>query len=136
MNNIPPTEEEAEVTFGFVKLLFYWLIYNLRVSFPDEVIYLALADIKSCFKSPRIHPNLVVPFGFMTTSFYCLTIAMVFGSNTSASSWEPFHRAIEGLTKKYANQPDRVKQTQVLHQHGEVGGSVPRRAPVGQISQV
>ena len=51
MNNMTPTEEEAEVTFRLVKILFYWLIYNLRVSFPDEVIYLALADIKACFYS-------------------------------------------------------------------------------------
>ena len=25
MNNMTPTEEEAEVTFGLVKILFYWL---------------------------------------------------------------------------------------------------------------
>ena len=110
MNNMTPTEEEAEVTFGLVKILFYCLIYNLRVSFPDEVVYLALADIKACFRFPRIHPDLAGAFGFMTNSLYCLAIAMVFGSNTSASSWEPFCRAIEGLTKKYANHPDFVQK--------------------------
>ena len=113
MNNMTSTEEEAEVTFGLVKILFYWLIYNLRVSFPDEVIFLALADIKACFRFPRIHPDLAGAFGFMTNSWYCLAIAMVFGSNTSASSWEPFRRAIEGLTKKYANRPDLVQK----HKH-------------------
>ena len=86
MNNITSTEEEAEVTFGLVKILFYWLIYNLRASFPDEVIFLALADIKACFRFPIIHPDLAGAFGFMTNSLYCLAIAMVFGSNTSASS--------------------------------------------------
>ena len=35
---------------------------------------------------------------------------MVFGSNTPASSWEPFCRTIEGLTKKYANRPDLVEK--------------------------
>ena len=98
MKNMTPTEEEAEVTFGLVKILLYWLIYILRVSFPDEVIYLALADIKACFRFPRIHPDLAGAFGFMTTTLYCLAIAVMFCSNTSVSSWKPFCRAIEGLT--------------------------------------
>ena len=29
-------------------------------------------------------------------------MSMVFGSNTSASSWEPFRRAIEGLILEYS----------------------------------
>ena len=49
----------------------------------------------------------------MTNSWYCLAIAMVFGANTSASSWEPFRRAIEGLTTKYANHQDLVQK----HKH-------------------
>ena len=110
VKNMTPTEEEAEVTFGLVNILFYWLIYNLRVSFPDKVVYLALVDIKACFKFTRTHPDLVDAFGFMTNSVYRLTIAMVFGSNTSALSWEPFCRAIEVLTKKYANRPDIVQK--------------------------
>ena len=38
---------------------------------------------------------------------------MVFGSNTSSSCWEPFQRAIEGLTVKFANRPNLV----VKHKH-------------------
>ena len=53
-----------------------------------------------------MHPDLAGAFGFMTNNMYCLAIAMGFGSNTSASSWEPFCRAIEGLTEKNANYPD------------------------------
>jgi hypothetical protein len=33
---------------------------------------------------------------------------MVFGSTTSASSWEPFQRGIEALSVAYANRPDLV----------------------------
>ena len=33
---------------------------------------------------------------------------MVFGSNTSATSWEPFRRAIEALTVILANRADLV----------------------------
>ena len=33
---------------------------------------------------------------------------MVFGSNTSATSWEPFRRSIEALSVVFANIPDLV----------------------------
>ena len=109
-NDQRPTEDEAEVTFGMVKVLFYWLWFNMIVSFPEAVIFLALADTKACFRFPKIHPDLTGAFGFLVNDLYCLATAMVFGSNTSASSWEPFRRAIEGLSKKFANRPDLVKK--------------------------
>ena len=49
-------------------------------------------------------------FGFFAANLYFLPIAMVFGSNTSAACWEPFHRAIEALSKKFANRPDLVEK--------------------------
>ena len=100
LNDYTPIDNEPEVTFGTAKHDFYWLIYNLRISYPNAPILLALADIKACFRFPRIHPDLTGAFGFLVGNLYCLAIAMVFGSNTSAASWEPFRRAIEGLSKK------------------------------------
>ncbi len=44
----------------------------------------------------------------MAGGYYNLATAMVFGSTTSASSWEPFQRAIEALSVAYANCPDLV----------------------------
>ena len=82
----------------------------MRVSFPEVSIFLALADIKACFRFPRIHPDLAGAFGFLVDNLYCLAIAMVFGSNTSAACWEPFCRAIEGLSKEFANCPDLVEK--------------------------
>ena len=115
MNDVTPTEDEADITFGMAKLLFYQYLYNLRISFPDDVIFLALADVKACFRFPRVHPDLTGAFGFMAQDLYCLATAMVFGSNTSAVCWEPFRRAIEALSKKFANSPSLVKKTQALH---------------------
>ena len=108
LNEVTSMEHEAEVTFGLTKLLSYQYLYNLRISFPEEVIYLALADVKACFRFPRIHPDLTGAFGFLVHDFYCLAVAMVFGSNTSASSWEPFRRAIEELSKVFMKNPSLV----------------------------
>ena len=78
MNDYTPVDNEPEVTFGTAKRDFYWLLYNLRVSYPEAPILLALADIKACFRFPRIHPDLTGAFGFLAANLYFLAIAMVF----------------------------------------------------------
>jgi hypothetical protein len=108
MNQVTPVTQEAPITFGHVKIQLYTDIYNMRVSHPNDVILLGMADIKACFSFPRIHLDLTGAFGFMAGVYYILATAMVFGSTTSASSWEPFRRAIEALSVAYANRPDLV----------------------------
>ncbi len=90
MNQVTPVTHEAPVTFGHVKIQLYIDIYNTRISHPNDVILLGMADIKVCFCFPKIHPNLTGAFGFMAGGYYNLATAMVFGSTPSASSWEPF----------------------------------------------
>ena len=108
MNEITTMLEEANITFGQAKWLFYEYLYNLGVSFPNATIYLATADVTACFRFPRIHLDLTGAFGFYAGGYYCLAPAMVFGSNTSATIWEPFRRAIEALTVVFANHFDLV----------------------------
>jgi hypothetical protein len=83
-------------------------IYNTQISHPTATILLGMADIKACFRFPRIYPNLTGAFGFMVGNYYNLATAIVFGSTTSASSWEPFQQAIEALSVVYADPPDLV----------------------------
>ncbi len=90
MNQVTPVTCKAPITFGHIKIQLYTDIYNTRVSHPNDVILLGMADIKACFCFPRIHPNLTGAFGFMAGGYYNLATAMVFGSTTSASNWEPF----------------------------------------------
>ena len=108
LNEVTSTENEAIITFGNTKKIFLKDLYNARISFPDAPILLALADVKACYKHPRIHPDVTGAHGFHAEDFYFLATAMVFGSRASASSWEAFRRAIEALSKVYANRPDLV----------------------------
>ena len=101
MNDVTPTEEEAPVTFGSTWRDFLVWLYNMRVSFPHSDILLGMADIKACFRYPRIAPDLVGAFGYQAIDLYFLATAMVFGSTVSANGWEPFRRAIEAMTKVY-----------------------------------
>jgi hypothetical protein len=89
-------------------------IYNCRVSYPDETIYLALADITACFRFPRISANITGAFGFMAEGYYFLSTSHVFGSNTSAGSWERLRQAIQSMIPIYSQQDDLVAKHKTL----------------------
>jgi hypothetical protein len=108
MNQVTPVAKEAPVTLGHVKSQIYMDIYNKRISYPTATILLGLADVKACFRYPRIHADLIGAFGVIADELYNLATAMVFGLTASASSWEAFRQAIEALTKGFANRPDLV----------------------------
>ena len=86
MNEVTPMDLEAVITFGYVYMSFCIWIYNLRISFPKEDILLAFIDISSCFRWPRIHPDLAGAFGFMIGPLFYAANAMVFGSVASVTS--------------------------------------------------
>jgi hypothetical protein len=108
MSQVTPVSCEAPITFGHVKIQLYIDIYNTWINHPTTTIHVGTADIKACFRFPRIHPNLTGVFGFMAAGYNNLATAMVFSSTTSASSWEPFRWAIEALSLVYAYCPDLV----------------------------
>ncbi len=108
MNQVTLVAQESAVTFGHVKSQIYTDIYNMRISYPTATIILGVADVKGCFRYPRIHTDLTGAFGFIADELYNLATAMVFGSTASASSWEAFGQAIEALTKVFANRPNLV----------------------------
>ncbi len=110
MNQVTPITREAPITFGHVKMQLYIDIYNTRVSYPTFIILLAMADVKACFRFPRIHADLTGAFGFLVGGYFNLATAMVFGFTTSASSWEPFQRAIQALSVVYAHCRDLIKK--------------------------
>ncbi len=108
MNQVTPVAQEAPVMFGRFKSQIYTNIYNTRISYPTATIFLGLADVKACFRYPRIHADLTGAFGFVADKLYNLATAMIFGLTASASSWEAFRQAIEALTKVFANRPNLV----------------------------
>jgi hypothetical protein len=97
MNQVTLITHEAPITFGHVKMQLYIDIYNTRISYPTFIILLAMADVKACFCFPCIHADLTGAFGFLAGGYFNLATTIVFGSTASASSWEPFWRAIQAL---------------------------------------
>jgi hypothetical protein len=101
MNQVTLVAQDAPVIFGHVKSQIYMDIYNMRISYPTATILLGLADVKECFRYPRIHADLTGAFGFIADELYNLATAIVFGSTAPASSWEAFRQAIKALTKSF-----------------------------------
>ncbi len=89
LNHKTSTVGKAVIDFGQAKTRLLINIYNWCMSYPDEIIYLALADITACFQFPRISANVTGAFGFLAKELYFVSTSHVFGSNTLASSWEP-----------------------------------------------
>jgi hypothetical protein len=86
MNQVTPITREAPITFGHVKMQLYIDIYNTRITNLTFILLLAMADVKACFRFPRIHADLTGAFGFLARGYFNLATAMVFGSTASASS--------------------------------------------------
>ena len=114
LNKYTPTEFEANINFGHAKMNLLRRIYNLRVSFPRVIIFLALADITACFCFPRVHADLTGAFGFMAEHLYFLATSMVLGSNASTSSWEPLSRAIQALIPIFLMRDDLITKHKAL----------------------
>jgi hypothetical protein len=53
-------------------------------------------------------------FGFMAEGYYFLSTSQVFGSNTSASSWEPLWQAIQSMIPIYSQQDNLVVKHKTL----------------------
>jgi hypothetical protein len=89
LNQVTPRDHKVTIHFGMAKTKLITNIYNWRISFLNEVLYLVLADITACFCFPRLSAD-VAGVGFLAEAFYFVSTSHVFGSNTSASSWEAF----------------------------------------------
>ncbi len=73
MNQVTPVAQEAPVMFGHVKSQIYTDIYNTCISYPTEMILFGLADMKACFRYPRIHADLTGALGFIEQTS-CITL--------------------------------------------------------------
>ena len=81
LNHVTTTELETTIYVGTSKMKLLINIYNWRVSFPREIIYLALAleVITACFCFPQLSCNTTGAFGFMAHNMYVLSTSHVFG---------------------------------------------------------
>jgi hypothetical protein len=98
----------AVINFGRAKGNLFINIYNWQVSYPEEIIHLALANITACFRFPRILANVTGAVGYIAKELYFVSTIHVFGSNTSASLCEALCRAIQKKVTVLSTRGDLV----------------------------
>ncbi len=108
LNHQTSTDDKAVIDFGQAKNKFLINIYNWRMSHPNEIIYLLLVDITACFRFPRILADVTGAFGFIAENLYFISTSHIFGSNTSARSWESLRRAIQHLIHIFSKRDNLV----------------------------
>jgi hypothetical protein len=112
LNEFTPIKFEANINVRYAKKNPLARIYNWRVSHPQMKTFLALADVTACFCFPRMHAYLTGAFCFMVDNLFFLATSMVFGTNASASNWEPFRRAFQALISVLFDKDQLNKQAQ------------------------
>jgi hypothetical protein len=110
LNHITTTDREAIIDFRQAKVKLIINICNWRMSFPNKTIHFVLADITACFCFPKISADVAGAFGFLADGLYFLSTGHVFGSTTSASSWEALRRAIQNMILVYSERTDLVEK--------------------------
>lgn len=80
---------EPPLTFAGAEMAFMIWVYNLRVTYPADEIYLADDDVSGAFRQLKYHPNLVAMHTSIQCGFGCLNTGATFGDNTSPSNFDP-----------------------------------------------
>ena len=114
LNHKTSKDFEAIINFGKAKINLFINIYNWHITYPREIIHLALANITACFCFPQISADLTGTIGYIAEKLYFISTSHVFGSNTLTSSWEALRQAIQKIITVFSTRSDLVQK------HGEL----------------
>ena len=111
INDWTTKETEPPLHFGpsFGKYL-VWL-WNMRITYPTQEIFLGDDDISGAFRHQKYHPNLVGMHSCIMAGHLACSTGMTFGDNTSPSNFEPIADARRQLARYLWMQPDTVSET-------------------------
>jgi len=85
INDWTSPDNEPPLTFSTAEMEFMVWLYNLRITYPTDEIYLADDDISGAFRLMKYHPNLVP----MQCGFCVVNTGGTFGDNTNPSNFDP-----------------------------------------------
>ncbi|MGL5936272.1 MAG: hypothetical protein ACRCZI_11700, partial [Cetobacterium sp.] len=84
---------EPPVTFAGAELSFMVWLYNLRITYPTEEIYIADDDVSGAFRLVRYHPNCMAMHTFIQGPYCVVNTGGSFGGNTTPANFQPYATA-------------------------------------------
>jgi len=107
------TDKSTEPSLKFAKSFHTYLewLWNLRITYPAEEIYLCDDDVAGAFRHGKYNPNLVGMHCVRIFNMLILMTGMTFGDNTSPSNWEPIALARQAYAMfVWENDADLVER--------------------------
>jgi hypothetical protein len=99
LNDWTTKETEPPIFFATSFQSFLIWLYNLRISYPHQEIYVGDDDVSGAFRHNKYHPNVVGMHCYLIFGFLFFGTGLNFGSNTSASNWETVAQARQQLAQ-------------------------------------
>ena len=87
INLVTHLSNEWPISYGdaFKRQLIH--IWNIRITYPTEVIYLWDDDAKSAFRQVKSHPDTAGAYCYQANGMVVVSGGQVFGGNTCPSNW-------------------------------------------------
>jgi hypothetical protein len=92
INDWVDPRNEPDIHFPKSFLNFCIWIYNCRVSYPYEEIYLIDDDVSGAFRHAKYHPNLVALHACILFGLLFMSTGQTFGDGPSPANFEPMAR--------------------------------------------
>ena len=112
VNDWTNKDNELPVIFQHSETLFYKELYNLRISFPAEDIFIGDDDIQGACKHVKYNPNVVGMHGFQLDSHFGVATGQTFGGVTSPANFEVIARVRQCRAQHLYYQPTTVALAQ------------------------
>ena len=97
---------EPELVFAASFKQFLVYLYNLRITYPTEELYLGDDDCAGAFRQNKYHPNVVAMHCYQVDGVLAAATGTTFGDCSSPGNWEPLARARQQLAQHYWFVPD------------------------------
>ena len=115
INMATDKNNEPDILYGEAFMKHLIRIWNLRISYPDQDIYVWDDDVSGAFRQGKYNPEIVAAFAFIIFNMLWIPCGMVFGSNTSPGNFEPIAMARMLLAQHYSC--DKFNSLKEKHKH-------------------
>ena len=89
INDWTSKDHEPPLTFAGAEMGFMVWLYNLRITYPTDEIYIADDDVSGAFRLMKYHPNCMAMHTSLQSGYCVVNTGGTFGDNTSPSNWDP-----------------------------------------------